>query len=62
MNELIEDVDIVKDISIYYYKNSKQQQNILAEKRRLIKRMKKAMSYEEWKEYASHYDQLKGIN
>ncbi|EGR33468.1 patatin-like phospholipase family protein, putative [Ichthyophthirius multifiliis] len=58
--EIIEDIQIIKQILVYEIQNLQQQKYEKNQRLKLIKKMNKAITYEEWFNYSKQLDNLQG--
>lgn len=61
LNEIAETSNVLKEIFFFHAHHIFESIDIKRAKKELLKKMKKARSFQEWRSYAEEFDQLKGF-
>ena len=61
LNEIAETTNVLKEVFFFHSHHIFESMETKHIKKELIKKMKKANSFEEWRSYAQDYDNLKGF-
>lgn len=61
LNEIAETSHVIKEIFFFHSHHIFEKIELKRAKKELLKKMKKAKDFTEWKKYAEEYDDLKGI-
>lgn len=62
LNEIAETSHVIKEIFFFHSHHIFENFELRRAKKDLLKKMKKAQNFEEWKAYAEEYDNLKGFS